>query len=78
MRCADQNIRLSEDDLGRPIEDDTVIQLTDGSGAFGTLTVFHGLHCVERLHHFLYPDHYYSAFSDEDKLLLKYHTGKRP
>lgn len=75
---SDQNIRVTEKDLGQPIEDDTVIQLTDGSGAFATLTVFHGLHCVERLHHYLYPEYYYHSFSEEDKLLLKYHTGRCP
>ncbi|EOA88242.1 uncharacterized protein SETTUDRAFT_59298, partial [Exserohilum turcica Et28A] len=69
-----QNIYLTEKDLGQPIEDDTVIQLTDGSGAFATLTVYHGLHCMERLHHYLYPEHYYSSFSDDEKLLLKYHA----
>lgn len=72
----DQNIYLTEKDLGQPIEDDTVIQLTDGSGAFATLTVYHGLHCMERLHHYLYPEHYYSSFSDDEKLLLKYHAGR--
>ncbi|KAI1670678.1 DUF3328 domain containing protein [Pyrenophora tritici-repentis] len=69
-----QNLRLTEEDLGQTFVDDSVVKLTDGSGVFATLTVFHGLHCIERLHHYLYFDHYYSTFTEEEKVLLKYHT----
>lgn len=77
-RNADQNIRLTEEDLAQTDADDTVVQLTDGSGSYGTLTVFHGLHCVERMHRYLHYDSYYSSFSDEEETLLIWHLGKYP
>ncbi|KAG9384424.1 DUF3328 domain containing protein [Pyrenophora tritici-repentis] len=66
-----QNLRLTEEDLGQTFVDDSVVKLTDGSGVFATLTVFHGLHCIERLHHYLYFDHYYSTFTEEEKSTLE-------
>jgi len=68
-----QNIRLTDEDLAQADEDDSVVQLTDGSGSYGTLTVFHGLHCIERIHRYIHFDHYYASFSDEEKVLLEWH-----
>ncbi|MCJ1394404.1 hypothetical protein MMC18_007282 [Xylographa bjoerkii] len=69
-----QNVRLQKEELGPFAEDDGVIQLSDGSGYFGTLAVFHGLHCVKRLHHYIHRDSYYPNLSKMDADRLLYHT----
>lgn len=68
-------MRVSKAELGQFAEDDTIVKLTDGSGYYSTVTVFHGLHCVNRLHHYLYPDHYYPDLDKDEQFLLKRHTG---
>src|SRR3954452_17602613 len=58
------NIKVSEQELGAFAADETLVRLTDGSGAYAMLAVYHGLHCVERMHHVLYADHYYPNLTD--------------
>ncbi|KAI0446906.1 hypothetical protein F4803DRAFT_546758 [Xylaria telfairii] len=69
-----QNLRVSDADIGQFSGDDTIVQLTDGSGYFVTLAVYHGLHCVQRLHHYIYKDHYYGNLTDWEMFTLKRHT----
>ncbi|KAG8416843.1 hypothetical protein J3459_013565 [Metarhizium acridum] len=75
MFDADQNVRLAKNELGQFRDDDTLVELADGSGYWSTVSVFHGLHCIERLHHFLYAEIYYPDLSDNDAFTLKRHTG---
>ncbi|RDA88375.1 hypothetical protein CP532_5556, partial [Ophiocordyceps camponoti-leonardi (nom. inval.)] len=69
-----QNVRVPESELGQYTGDDNIVKLTDGSGYYTTVAVFHGLHCVRRLHHAIYADHYYPGLSEEETFLLKRHT----
>ncbi|KAF2162361.1 hypothetical protein M409DRAFT_27366 [Zasmidium cellare ATCC 36951] len=69
-----QNVRVTKDELGTFSEDDSLIELADGSGYYASLAVFHGLHCVQRLHHFIHKDFYYDDMSDDDLRRLKHHT----
>ncbi|KAH6641165.1 hypothetical protein F5144DRAFT_527393 [Chaetomium tenue] len=69
-----QNFRVQEHELGEYKGQKSLIQLSDGSGFYMTVAVQHALHCVQRLHHHLYKDHYYSGFSDNDTFALKQHT----
>lgn len=41
-----------------------------------TVAVQHALHCVQRLHRYMYKDHYHAGLSDEDAFALKQHTGE--
>ncbi|KAK0644695.1 hypothetical protein B0T16DRAFT_333339 [Cercophora newfieldiana] len=68
------NIRVSHDELGWFASDHTIVNLTDGSGYYAMLAVHHGLHCVERLHHFLYADNYYPNLTAAETFLLEQHT----
>ncbi|POR31340.1 Uncharacterized protein TPAR_08442 [Tolypocladium paradoxum] len=70
-----ESVRVQTGDLGQFEGDDSIIELADGSGHYSTVAVFHGLHCVQRLHHYLYLDHYYHELADEETFLLKQHTG---
>ncbi|EAQ86244.1 hypothetical protein CHGG_07497 [Chaetomium globosum CBS 148.51] len=69
-----QNFRVQEHELGEYKGQKSIIQLSDGSGFYMTVAVQHALHCVQRLHHYLYKDHYYSGFSDNDTFALRQHT----
>jgi len=71
----DSNIRVDKNDLGSFAEDSSLIKLSDGSGYAATMAVFHGLHCIERLHHFIHRSFYYEGFSDEEEHRLIEHTG---
>ncbi|KAF4587167.1 hypothetical protein GQ602_003860 [Ophiocordyceps camponoti-floridani] len=69
-----QNVRVPEDELGQYAGDQSIVKLEDGSGYYTTVAVFHGLHCIRRLHHALYPEHYYPGLSEEETFILKRHT----
>ncbi|KAK9418930.1 hypothetical protein SUNI508_07702 [Seiridium unicorne] len=71
---SNESVRVSKAELGQFASDDTIIELTDGSGYYSTVSVYHGLHCINRIHHFLYPDHYYPDFDKDQMFLLKRHT----
>ncbi|POR36614.1 Hypothetical protein TPAR_09138 [Tolypocladium paradoxum] len=71
-----QNVRLHKEELGQFSEDDSIVQLADGTGYWITVSVFHGLHCIERLHHFLYSETYYPGLSEDDTFTLKLHTER--
>ncbi|KAK5657144.1 hypothetical protein OQA88_3201 [Cercophora sp. LCS_1] len=68
------DIKVSEQELGSFAADKTLVRLTDGSGTYAMLAVYHGLHCVERMHHVLYTDHYYPNLTDAEAFLLKQHS----
>ncbi|PYI02917.1 hypothetical protein BO78DRAFT_422077 [Aspergillus sclerotiicarbonarius CBS 121057] len=54
------NIRVTQDQLGEEFAaQDSIVELNDGSGYYVTVSAYHGLHCVQRLHHYMYADHYY-------------------
>ena len=71
-----QNITLPKDSLGPFANDEGLVELSDGSGYFSTLAVFHGLHCLKRLHHYVHRDSYYPGLDDLGKDRLLFHTGK--
>lgn len=73
--ATDQAFRVPEEELGQFSGQKNLVQLSDGSGYYFTLAVFHGLHCVQRLHHFIHRDTYYDGISEADFIRLKSHTG---
>ncbi|KAK0609411.1 hypothetical protein B0T14DRAFT_608188 [Immersiella caudata] len=67
-------IRLTQDEmreLGREAEG---VRLTDSSGYLGQLTVYHNLHCVQRLHRFIHLDYYFPNITDTEYKLLHLHN----
>ena len=75
IKTVDQNIRLSKDELGERGQEEGLIELPDG-GYYATMTVYHALHCVKRLHHFIYLDHYYPNLTGSEHVLLMQHAGR--
>ncbi|KAF6229662.1 hypothetical protein HO173_011308 [Letharia columbiana] len=68
-----QNIRLTKKELGEYRDKPGLVELADGSGYYATLSVYHSLHCVKRLHHLMYFDHYYPNKTDQESMLIKHH-----
>ncbi|EWG41476.1 hypothetical protein FVEG_03588 [Fusarium verticillioides 7600] len=68
------NIRITEDEMSHiPGRKEQAIELQDG-GYFATLNVYHNLHCIKRLHHYMYPDHYFLNITEEQKRANEYHN----
>ncbi|KAF1959417.1 hypothetical protein CC80DRAFT_490342 [Byssothecium circinans] len=65
------NIRITKDEfswLDRP-----GIALPDG-GYLAALNVYHELHCVKRLHQYMYPDYYFPHLTKHEKHLNFLHS----
>ena len=74
----DSEVRVNQDELGEYAGDDSIIELTDKSGYYVTVSAFHGLHCIRRLHQYIYPETYYSDATDNELWFLRRHTGGKP
>ncbi|KAJ5559615.1 hypothetical protein N7513_002014 [Penicillium frequentans] len=71
-----RNVRVSLEELGDVEDEESLVNLTDGSGYYVTLSAFHGFHCIRRLHQYLYAEHYYPGLSEFEKFMLLRHTGE--
>ena len=58
-----------------PGRKDEAVALPDG-GYFATLMAWHGLHCVKRLHHYMYEDYYFPNLTDAERLLNEVHNSE--
>lgn len=67
---------MSKEELGGFKNDDSIVELSDGSGYYVTISAYHGLHCVRRLHKYIWADHYYPEVTEREAFLLKGHTGE--
>ncbi|KAA8649887.1 oxidase ustYa family protein [Aspergillus tanneri] len=67
------NIRLSEDELGEYRDNPGLVKLSDGTGYAGSLSTYHSLHCLKRLHHLLYFDEYYPGRTEMQANEIKWH-----
>ena len=67
------NIRVSEDEMRHLGKLEHGLPLPDG-GYFGSLTVFHQLHCIWRLQKSLYPKYYWSDLSEDEAFLNLVHS----
>ncbi|PWY83790.1 hypothetical protein BO94DRAFT_468662, partial [Aspergillus sclerotioniger CBS 115572] len=71
------NIRVTQDQLGEEFAaQDSIVELNDGSGYYVTVSAYHGLHCVQRLHHYIYAEHYYPGLDEFETFMLRRHAGK--
>ncbi|KAH6638556.1 hypothetical protein BKA67DRAFT_528716 [Truncatella angustata] len=69
-----QSFRVSEEELGQYAGQKSLVKLSDDSGYYMGVSVQHALHCVQRLHHYVYRDHYHPNLSETDSFALKVHT----
>ncbi|KAE8376691.1 hypothetical protein BDV26DRAFT_282492 [Aspergillus bertholletiae] len=69
------NIRLSRAELGEDYQDNLgLVEFSDGSGIYGAVAAFHSLHCLKRLHYFLYPEHYHANRTAQEVKELTLHA----
>ncbi|KAI9043189.1 oxidase ustYa family protein [Aspergillus affinis] len=70
------NIRISPDEVpedyrGLP----GLVELNDGSGdVYANVAVYHSVHCIKRVHHMLYFEHYHPERSEKQKIDLLQHA----
>ncbi|ODM22543.1 hypothetical protein SI65_00131 [Aspergillus cristatus] len=68
------NIRLSRDELSDDYRDNPALaEISDGSGIYGSIAVFHSVHCIKRLRYLLYADHYHANATERAMFELKRH-----
>lgn len=74
-RLPDENIRVEPEymrDLGR---ENIGVAIPEGGGYIGTLNVYHEIHCLKRIHQFMYPEHYFPEFTPHQHEINRLHNG---
>jgi hypothetical protein len=67
------NVRVTEEEMRRLGKLEDNLPLPDG-GYFGSLTVFHQLHCIWRVQTALYPKYYWADLTEEEAFLNLGHS----
>ncbi|KAG6002682.1 hypothetical protein E4U21_002834 [Claviceps maximensis] len=57
---------------------DIGVPVPEGGGYLGTLNVYHELHCLKRLHQYMYPDYYFPNLSPQQHEMNRLHNGASP
>lgn len=70
-----QNIRLKKEELGEYRDQPGLVEVADGSGYYASISAYHSLHCIKRLHHLMYFDHYYPNKTDQESMFIRKHHG---
>ncbi|KAK1981467.1 hypothetical protein LZ30DRAFT_592653 [Colletotrichum cereale] len=70
----DENILLEPEYIRHYGRQDTAVEVPEGGRYIGTLNVYHELHCLKRIHHFMYSDHYFPGLSEHQKELNRLHN----
>jgi hypothetical protein len=60
-----ENIRIEPEVVEHYGRLDTAIQIPDGSGYMAVLNVYHELHCIKRIHQYMYKEHYFPDLDEE-------------
>ncbi|KAK1574211.1 uncharacterized protein LY79DRAFT_524431 [Colletotrichum navitas] len=70
----DENILLEPEYIQHYGRQDTAVEVPEGGRYIGTLNVYHELHCLKRIHHFMYSDHYFPGLSKHQMELNRLHN----
>jgi len=54
-----ENIKLEPEVMKHYGREDSGVALPEGNGYIGTLNVYHEIHCLKRLHQYMYQDYYW-------------------
>ncbi|MCJ1314482.1 hypothetical protein MMC25_008164 [Agyrium rufum] len=68
------NIEVPTEIMRKLGREDIGIKLPDREGYAGSLQVYHQIHCVKRLHQYMYPDYYFKDFDDHMKEMNRLHS----
>ncbi|KAG5912571.1 hypothetical protein E4U53_005272, partial [Claviceps sorghi] len=53
---------------------DIGVAVPEGGGYLGTLNVYHELHCLKRLHQYMYPEYYFGNLTAHQRELNRLHN----
>lgn len=56
--------------------EDIGVVVPEGGGYIGTLNVYHELHCLKRIHQFMYPEYYFADLSEQQHEMNRLHNGE--
>ncbi|KAK4508358.1 hypothetical protein PRZ48_002096 [Zasmidium cellare] len=70
-----QNIRIEPDVMRRLGREDIGIKVPGEDAYLGTLNVFHELHCLKRLHQYMYQEHYFPNLTTEQREMNLIHNA---
>ncbi|EEH37758.2 hypothetical protein PAAG_00679 [Paracoccidioides lutzii Pb01] len=70
----DENIMVESKYIKHYDREDITVRIPDGDGYIGTLNVYHELHCLKRIHQYMYPDYYFTDLSAEDIEMNRLHN----
>lgn len=54
--------------------EDIGVAVPEGDGYLGTLNVYHELHCLKRLHQYMYPHYYFPDLTPEQHEMNRLHN----
>ncbi|KAI0013866.1 hypothetical protein F4779DRAFT_624984 [Xylariaceae sp. FL0662B] len=69
-----ENIRLEPEVMRHYGREEIGVIIPDGNGFIGTLNVYHELHCLKRIHQFMYPEYYFKDFTPRQHELNRLHN----
>lgn len=69
-----ENIRLEPEVMRRLGREDIGVRIPGEDGYIGTLNVYHELHCLKRIHQFMYEEQYYPGISAADHEMNRLHN----
>ncbi|KAI0123401.1 hypothetical protein BJ170DRAFT_107728 [Xylariales sp. AK1849] len=70
----DENILLEPEYIENYGRLDTSVEVPEGGRYLGTLNVYHELHCLKRIHQFMYSDYYFPDISEHQKDVNRLHN----
>ncbi|KAK6846221.1 hypothetical protein PG989_013985 [Apiospora arundinis] len=50
------------------------VRTPEGTGFIGTLNVYHEIHCLKRIHQYMYPDYYFPEFTAQQHEVNRLHN----
>ncbi|UPX18773.1 uncharacterized protein EKO05_0009064 [Ascochyta rabiei] len=69
-----ENIKIDTKYMKHYARENIGVAVPEGGGFIGTLNVYHELHCLKRIHQFMYPEYYFKDFSPRQHELNRMHN----
>lgn len=75
---AAENIILEPEVMKHYGREDSGVALPEGGGYLGTLNVYHELHCLKRIHQYMYQEYYWKDLDAKQLEMNRLHNGIYP
>ncbi|KAE8451798.1 hypothetical protein EG329_002638 [Mollisiaceae sp. DMI_Dod_QoI] len=69
-----ENIRIEPEVMSRLGREDVGVRIPGDDGYIGTLNVYHEIHCLKRIHQYMYQDVYFPDIDDSQRELNRLHN----